>query len=116
MHLTPEILERTYELLRITPPFKAWKLPEVDDLEFKVSRSKATFAAYRAAYKNRPAYIEVSQHSCKNTHMLIEAMAHEMVHLSLQSCGSEENEGHTPAFWRRARAVCKQHGFGVWTF
>ena len=40
LRLTPEILEGAYEFLRATPPFRGWRLPHADEVEFVVSRHR----------------------------------------------------------------------------
>ena len=36
LHLTPDILVGTYNLLRVTPPFRLWHLPEPEAISFVV--------------------------------------------------------------------------------
>ena len=36
LSLTPDLLAAAYDFLRATPPFKAWRLPESDDIAHTV--------------------------------------------------------------------------------
>lgn len=109
MHLTPATLEAAYELLRATPPFKGWRMPEADEVEFVVSRTAALGSAGRTAGGQR--YIAIS--GARHAHLatLLPTMAHEMVHLHDQSTGGRDDVEHGATFRRLAAQVCRHHGF-----
>ena len=108
--LTPEILRATYALLDSTPPFSGWNLPDADDVVFKVVRDPNLCAWYQMQ-KGRHV-IAVSSAKIGRTFALVEAMAHEMIHVH-----EEHNRfcrprvQHGTAFNRLAERVCKIHGF-----
>lgn len=106
MKLTPEILAASYSYLRLTLPFRRWKLPPPEEVIFRVYKSSYT---YGTAWKerNRPVYgISISNELANCTGAFIETMAHEMVHLYLHPY-----HGHGAKFDKAARLVCKHHGF-----
>src|SRR5690349_18038866 len=47
LRLTPDIIEGAYEFLRMTPPFRGWRLPPADEVEFVVSRHKRYLGYHR---------------------------------------------------------------------
>lgn len=115
MHLTPHILEQAYEYLRATPPFKALGLPHADQVAFKVSGTK-TYYGMTTTETAAPPLIEISAAKCRHTAMLMETMAHEMIHVAqavsaARGVGSGANHGKL--FKRLARQVCRQHGFDI---
>lgn len=119
LHLTPEILEASYELLRATPPFRRWKLPHADDLEFRVTNHAGVFASFHfddeRAGRER---IHVSARHVKNLPLLLQTLAHEMCHLR-EAAISRRKAGranHGVAFKRLAAQVCKSHDFNPETF
>lgn len=107
LHLTPAMLESTYELLRVTPPFRGWKLPEADDVAFSVTRARDRFADYEFC---RTHHIRVSQYKQRQLGTLLATMAHEMCHMrqKLTRCRDQD---HGTAFHALADQVCKYHGF-----
>lgn len=113
LHLTPDILESAYELLRTTPPFKAWKLPHPDDLAFTVSMDRTCHAKFHA-WTNGEKQISVSAFYIKGFQELLPTMAHEMVHLRQEMTG--HTDGHGAWFQKWARLVCDRHGWNLATF
>jgi hypothetical protein len=121
LHVTPELMELAYEYLRATRPFKAWKLPQADEVEFIVTHQAVTAghcrstSAWVAEWKGGKLKrvwhheIAVSAKMIKRTHNLIETMAHEMVH---QHCDRKGVKSHHGAeFMRCCEMVAKVHGF-----
>lgn len=110
LHLTPALLENSYELLRLTPPFKRWKLPHADDLEFRVTNHADRFGHYDDRDGKAIPNIAVSSRHVKTLLGLFELLAHEMCHLYLHRQGRKW-EHHGPSFQRLADQVCRHHGF-----
>lgn len=106
LHLTPALLEAAYELLRVTPPFKRWKLPHADDVEFHVSRHRDKFGDYCDSCRMR-----VSANTNKELNTIIATVAHEMVHAHLHHIGFRSWETHGPRFNKLAAQVCRAHGW-----
>lgn len=105
--LTPHVLVAAYDFLRATPPFRGWKLPHSDDVEFHVVRGKHFYGEYSTeGDKHR---IGISSATVGTTDTLVRTMAHEMTHLYQQLQGRDP--AHGADFRRHARCVCRHHGF-----
>ncbi len=114
MHLTPEMLEAAYELVRTTPPFKGWHLPAGEEVEFFLSRHRHNAADCQQT--NGRWRIRVSAHYTGNLDTLLRYMMHEMVHIAQGiKCPSEKAE-HGRDFKTRARLVCRVHHIDPKTF
>jgi len=109
MHLTPEICERTYELLRVTPPFKKWRLPEADEVEFRVTASRTSYG--KCGIRHGAHMIAIAQPYHQDLTTLLQTMAHEMIHLQQhrRNIWREKNGNHGPVFQRDARRVCYEN-------
>jgi hypothetical protein len=121
IHLTPEVLERAYELLRETPPFKGWRLPESDDVEFHATHVKAERSAdfYHSYDRGKPRgkwVIRIDPRGCQLLGTLLAMLAHEMVHLYQAMKGDRLDVEHGAAFKRLAKQVCAKHGFDPGSF
>lgn len=111
LHLTPDMLEATYDLLRVTTPFNGWHLPEHDDLSFRVSASP-TWIGDCMLDDEGGFRLSISVKGVSQLHTLVFYMAHEMVHL-YQMMNKRDTQGvaHN-ADWRKlALRVCSIHGF-----
>src|SRR5580693_7778203 len=87
--LTPEMLAAAYDFLRTTPPFTGWRLPESDDVVFGLSLRPKEFGRYQ--WDGEHHTITMSIKAIAHTDTLMRYMAHEMVHLSLEKDGLEED-------------------------
>jgi hypothetical protein len=105
--LTPEILAASYGFLRATPPFCRWKLPPADVVEFRVIRNRKIHGDH-SLYEGRHR-IRISEGAVAHTDTLVLSMAHEMIHVKLDSEGVKSEHGSD--FHRLAKLVCKYHGF-----
>jgi hypothetical protein len=106
MLLTPDMMEAAYRLLLTTLPFRTWKLPDPDDLGFRVSRHHDRHAHYRNHRGVKE--ICVSQVHAVGLEKLVQDIAHEMVHLRLDEVG-DSRVNHGPKFRRLAIVVCRRH-------
>jgi hypothetical protein len=106
---TPTILEHTYELLRLTQPFKRWKLPPADDVEFHVINNRDRAADHCLVRTTHKIRISAKLHSSLRT--ITETMAHEMVHVRERMLGLRADVEHGEAFHKLADEVCRHHGF-----
>lgn len=117
LHLTPQLLEAVYELLRVTPPFKRWKLPHADNVEFRVQTLNNACAVYHYPDKlsDEPTHTITVCASRNRLSLLTEDMAHEMVHLyqrlHLDRVLKRRTGHHGPHFKRLAAQVCRAHGW-----
>lgn len=112
LHPTPELCEQTYELLRLTLPFRRWKLPHADALEFRVTRCTDRFGHFREGKSWSD--ITISSFHVKTLAKLTETMAHEMCHVREWQLGAKGNHG--AVFGKLADLVCRRHGFDRRTF
>ncbi len=109
IHLTPEILVNAYELLRVTPPFRGWKLPHSDDIVFIVSRHRDRYAD--TDYDNGKFILRVSQRKQKQLGTVLATVAHEMIHIRQGLTGAWHKADHGKTFQTAADVVCRYHGF-----
>lgn len=113
LHITPELMALTYELLRATKPFNKWSLPPAAAVEFTTNRSLDArgWYTYHAHRKKKSVHeISVSVNCIGNLKSLVEVMAHEMIHLEERiSCTLTPGAMHNKAFMRKAMHVCRVH-------
>jgi len=112
LRLTPDLLAAAYDFLRQTEPFKAWKLPESDDIGFHVVTDPNKFADF--SVDDGVPIIRVSEARNGHTATLLATLAHEICHLRQHLKGDREHHG--PRFKRMAAAICRAHGFDLKTF
>lgn len=116
MHLTPELLEAAYELVRLSKPFNGWKLPEADDLEFRVTRHNDRYAHFEYDVGKVP-NVSVSERYVKSIPQLVEVLMHEAIHIFQWKAGrGSKRYQHNADFKRLAKRVCAIHGFNPKTF
>jgi hypothetical protein len=114
--LTPQVLAAAYDYLRATAPFKSWKLPESDAVEFSVTRHRDRSADHTTYCRSTDHIIRVSAYYTKTTADLMECIAHEMIHAHQVRIKTETKQEHNTAFARLNRAVARIHGWPVETF
>lgn len=115
--LTPEVIPAAYEFLRATRPFKAWRLPHADEIEFHATLSKSDFGEYTHLCRTEHRYILISSVHVRHTDTLIRVLAHEMIHLHQALRGTETaGSQHNAQFHRIAKRICDLHGFDVKAF
>jgi hypothetical protein len=113
LHITPDILEAAYRYLMATPPFRRWKLPDADEVEFHVIRVDDRRGDWNCYQKKSGGghIIRISAKLIGRTQSLIEAVAHEMVHARCEMLGDKTASPHGGSFKRLAGQVCRHHGF-----
>lgn len=110
LHFTADTLRAAYNFLNETPPFNKWNLPDGEDVEFVVIRSKTDAGWHKI--ENGRNVIAASSVCIGRTESLVELMAHEMVHAHQRSMGTETSGvTHNRAFELLAAQVCRHHGF-----
>lgn len=117
MRLTHEALEGAYNFLKACYPFCRWRLPDADDLEFRVTRHKDRFGHFddrdgKVPFPN----ISISEIHVTDCRGLLEVMGHELVHVALFVAKDPHWENHGRAFKAKAKTVCKSMGFDLATF
>lgn len=113
LHLTPDILESLYETLRLTPPFRRWKLPEADEVEFHCVALGSTAYEDQADYhwNGTRHVIRVSPARHHTLPAALVTVAHEMVHMREEILGVRSDVKHGASFHKLADQVCRAHGF-----
>jgi hypothetical protein len=98
-----------YDLLRVTPPYRGWKMPESDDLGFYVLKTPRIHGD--CGFDQGRIFIRLSVALVGRTQNLIEVMAHEMIHGEQWRRKSKSRNDHD-AFWHHAAdRACAWHGF-----
>lgn len=101
------MLESTYDMLRLTRPFKGWRLPPGDEVVFHVSAETTPQGLHW--YDDTGHNIRLSARKHKYLHSAIMTLAHEMCHIRQRIVGDRSDHG--AVFARMADQVCKHHGF-----
>lgn len=116
LHMTPDTMEAAYRLLATTLPFRRWAMPHPDKINFVVSLHRDRHAHHRAfcAPELGTHEIAISARKVKSVPLLIECMAHEMVHIRQDQLGMRDQHGK--GFKRLAKLVCRRHGFDLAKF
>lgn len=110
--LTADLLRASYDFLRHTPPFKKWKLPPGEVVEFIATRSNTVSGDH--LLHDGIHRIRISSKKVGATDTLIALMAHEMVHVKCDRDGITSEHG--AEFQRCAKSVCKYHGWDLANF
>ena len=114
--LTPHVLAAAYEYLRATSPFKSWKLPVADAVEFCVTRHRDRSGDHTTYCRSLDHVVRVSAYHTKTTLDLMECVAHEMIHMRQTRCKTETKQEHNAAFMQTNRRVARVHGWPAETF
>lgn len=109
MHITPEACAAAYDCLRHFRPFKSWKLPPGEEVEFRVRRLPhyAEVSNYRWT-DELVMWVDHVKHPTLNELMM--TIAHEMCHVRQFKIG-QKRLGHGPTFKRMAKSICKELGW-----
>lgn len=109
LHLTPAMLESAYELLRQTPPFRRWKLPHPDDLEFRATPLVDNDQGELRKKSDGSYCITVNPNRHKTLWATIMTLAHEMAHIRQEQLGRRDHHG--ASFQKLADQICAHHVF-----
>ena len=116
--LTPDTMAAAYDLLKTTPPFVNKKLPDSDDVVFKVSRMLGETGHYQRDGLDH--IISASERAIGTMDSLLQLIGHEMIHMWLEITGKESKSPspnvHNTAFRRYAAQFCKAHGYDLKAF
>lgn len=112
LHLTPDMLEHAYELLRVTPPFKSWKLPPGDDVAFCVVRMRKHQDQADWTHDGTRHVIRINAKKHGTLNSLLMTLAHEMCHMREYELGFRRVDVmHGELYYQLADAVCRHHTF-----
>jgi predicted SprT family Zn-dependent metalloprotease len=112
--LTPHIVAAAYEYLRATPPFRGWKLPDAEAVEFGVTRHRDRQADHTHYLRTNEHIIRVSSYHVGTSLKLLEAVAHEMIHL--HQWRTRKASGHDRWFNKTSERVARLHGWEIEVF
>lgn len=111
IYIDIEMCAAVYDLLRLTPPYRSWKLPPADKVKFAITNS----IIYRGQHSMLPSgkhKIELSQRNIGTLWELTRVMGHEMVHVHEEnSRACRPDVEHSWQFKKWADSVCRWH---VW--
>lgn len=116
LHLTPATVEAAYETLLTTLPFRRWRLPAADDIEFRVGLHRAYDAYYERQDDRHWLTVSTRSRFCTTIAALTMTMAHEMIHMHLLDTCPRDRGHHNKRFQALAARVCKRHGFDIAAF
>jgi len=108
MRVTPRECRAAYSFLRETLPFRRWKLPDADDLEFNITRVHSPMGV-TISEGRRSIRIEISEKCHTHTATLLRTMGHEMIHVYENRLGIRSEHGKH--FKRCQKLFAKHHGF-----
>ncbi len=110
IHITPDILAGLYDVLRMTRPYKSWKLPPSDEVGFYVSNVEDPQGEYW--FENGQHHLRVSAAKHHTLQSATATLAHEMIHAHEHQIGVRRKSiQHGWQFKRFAAQVCKHHNF-----
>lgn len=109
LHLTPDTVEAGYELLRTTMPFRRWKLPDPDDVIFRIVADRGAYATHW--YDPKGHELSVSFRNVTHLDTMLRVIAHEMCHMREVQLKVPRRIGHGAVFNRLADQVCRYHHF-----
>lgn len=116
LRLTPDMLVAAYDFLRVTDPFCRWRLPESDDLAFRVASAR-NCAGWFKTMPGAMDEIAISRRCVSSPASLLPVMAHEMIHLYQHRKKTVSRRAeHNAEFHRLARLVCKRLTFDYAAF
>lgn len=101
-----------YEMLRVSAPYRAWKLPHGDEIEFKVTRHRDRFGHWSRYKRTNEHIIVISETLVTDMSLLLLTVAHEMIHLK-QDIDKTDTRGndHNAQFVRLAKRVSRCMGW-----
>lgn len=111
LRLTPDVCAAVYDCLREFRPFKGWRLPPGEEVQFSVIRNKQNFG-FHAHYAGTDEHIiEVSELCNGHFSTLASTIAHEMIHMHQRRSKLTTKAMHNADFQRRAARVCREFGW-----
>lgn len=94
-------------MLRTTAPFKGWRLPHADEIEFRLTAQPGGLQG--ECWLNGPRMgIDISVLNHGHLLTMVTTLAHEMVHLYQLKLGRDPDHG--AFFLSRAAVVCNRLG------
>lgn len=111
MSPSPEMLAQAYDLLRLTEPFKRWKLPPSQSITFKLLHNYNGAWGDYSRMSDGSHMIRVNAARTATLAILIPTIAHEMCHLKQVLANKRDKSHHGRNFFKYAASVCRHHHF-----
>ena len=109
--LTKDRIAAIYSALKQYPPFNRMKLPPVEQVRFRILRTKQVDGEYWRFQGSDDHTISVSAGRNGHWDTLGCTVAHEMIHLHQARAKTETRGQHNAEFHRIAKSVCKSFGW-----
>lgn len=115
--LTTHLMAQAYEANRAAKPFtnRGWSLPPAEQVEFVVALAPQHYGWYKRGETARHR-ITLSTAVIGSMPLLMEIMAHEMIHAVQHEHGTADSSVHNADFVKRAKSVCHFHGYDFKAF
>lgn len=110
------MLEAVYEMLKTTRPFKRWKLPHANEVEFHVVNKLKSGGKADYFFDGETHIIRIEANCHTTLPEIIETMAHEMCHEKQEISWPQDKSHHGRRFKKLAAQVCRYHEFDLKTF
>lgn len=111
VHFSPEDLRTLYDMNRTLPPFKGWKLPPGNEVEFHFVPMRGQDQADCQELANGRWRIRLAANKHRTLSAAIMTLQHEMVHLHLGTAYPRDRAHHGTRFQKAADRVCKIMGW-----
>ena len=115
LHMSPELLEGSYRLCLAAKPVSGWKMPDPDEIVFRVLATKERYGHFRAGINGGRHEIAVSAATVGTLDMLNRTMLHEIAHLA-DFLHHGDGVSHGVGFRKLARDICRHHSLDLKSF
>lgn len=109
IHITPAIIEAGYVLLCETLPFRRWKLPSPDELEFYAIPLPANDQGELLRKPTGKYRVTINPNRHKTISSMLMTLGHEMAHIRQDQIGRKDHHG--ASFQALADQICRHHVF-----
>lgn len=111
LHIDIELCAAVYDLLRLTPPYRSWKLPPASEIKFVITNA-IVYRGQHSRLLSGVHKIEVSQRNVGTLFELTRVMGHEMIHVHEEhSRACRVDVAHSWRFNSWADSVCRWHSW-----
>ena len=110
MNINKKVLVSSYNYLLTLKPFSSWGLLPANCIKFGL-KTKVDCVAHFAVIENDKFEIAVNNKRISHLSILLECLAHEMVHQAVTLLHPNEVKEHGPHFIRLSKIVSKELGY-----
>jgi hypothetical protein len=114
--LHPDHVAAMYDCLRSFDPFKRWRLPLAEAVEFHIRKipADAWYQTYPREMESHAIFVNPYRHGYFNSLAMV--TAHEMIHLHQRIAKLDRGGEHNADFRKKAKRICEIHGWDVKQF